>query len=188
MGSGDGCGPYRWASREPSCLYIASDANADGLLETAWQAARKPARGGISNLICIAEPLDMLARELGRVASHVSVILPWGSLLRAVASPNIAALRAIASLCLPSAGVEIVFSYDPARDAREAGPLGVALVDEQHVSRALLPAYESAGIPIISTESISQRELAAYETTWAKRLAMGRERTIRRIRAGHVGS
>src|SRR5260370_14965427 len=98
LGSGDGRGPYRWASREPDRLFIASDANPSLLLETAWKAGRKPARGGISNLICIAEPLDVLAAELGAVADRVTRILPWAILLRAVAAPAGNSLRSIPGL------------------------------------------------------------------------------------------
>ena len=52
--SGDGRGPYRWASREPSRLFVASDSNAAALTEIAWRAGRKPKLGGVPNLICIA--------------------------------------------------------------------------------------------------------------------------------------
>src|SRR5215470_5134087 len=119
LGSGDGTGPYRWASHEPSRLFIASDANPDALSEIAWRAGRKPARGGVPNLICIAEPLETLATELGAVADRVTIILPWGSLLRAVAAPELLSLRYIASLCILEASVEIVLSYDEQRDARQ---------------------------------------------------------------------
>ena len=105
--------------RDQSRLFIASDANADGLLETAWKAARKPARGGILNLICIAEPLEVLATELESIAERLTVILPWGSLLRAVAAPEATSLLQIASLCSSKANIEIVFSFDPHRDAAE---------------------------------------------------------------------
>ena len=118
LGSGDGRGPYRWASRGPKRLFIASDANPSLLLQTAWKAGCKPRRGGISNLICIAEPMDVLAPELGAVADRVTVILPWGSLLRSVAAPDIDSLRHIAGLSVPGAAIEIVFSYDKERDAR----------------------------------------------------------------------
>src|SRR5215475_12730032 len=119
LGSGDGSGPYRWASHEPSRLFIASDANPDALSEIAWRAGRKPARGGVPNLLCIAEPLDTLATELAAVADRVTIILPWGSLLRAVAAPELHSLRDIASLCRLDAGVEIVLSYDEQRDTRQ---------------------------------------------------------------------
>lgn len=182
LGSGDARGPYRWALHEPSRLFIASDANASALAEIAWRAERKPARGGVSNLRCIAEPLDVLAAELGAVADRITVILPWGSLLRVVAAPDIDSLQHIAQLCLPNAGIEIVFSYDQQHDAREGAPLGAAALDEEHIAATLPGLYEKAGLCIVASERVPQHELAAYETTWAKRLAFGRPREVWRIR------
>lgn len=184
LGSGDGRGPYRWAARDSARWFIASDANADGLLETAWRAARKPARGGILNLLCVAEPLHVLARDLGRIADRVSVILPWGSLLSAVAAPEITSLRDIAALCVPGANVEIVFSYDCERDAHASGPS--AVLDERHLEENLKPLYRETCLPILAAARIPQRELAQYETTWAKRLAAGRAREVWRIQARYA--
>src|SRR5260370_2924609 len=187
LGSGDGRGPYRWASREPDRLFVASDAIPARVRETGWKARRKHARGGISNLVCIAETLDVLAAELGAVADRVTVILPWGSLLRSVAAPDvnslrsIAGLRSIADLCLPDATIEIVFSYDSERDARERAPLGVSVLDERHMLTTLPRLYEQACLPITLVERLSQKELATYETTWAKRLAFGRSLEVWRV-------
>jgi len=169
--------------REPSRLFIASDANPDALIETAWRAGRKLARGGVSNLICIAEPLNVLAAELGDVADRVTVILPWGNLLRAVVEPEIESLRDIAYLCVPGAAVEIVFSYDQQQDARKGSSLTSGSLTEEHLATTLPKAYEQAGLRIGEVKKVSQQELAAYETTWAKRLAFGRAREVWRLLA-----
>lgn len=185
LGSGDGRGPYRWASREPSRLFIASDSNAAALTEIAWRAGRKPERGGIPNLICIAEPLDALATELAAVADRITIILPWGSLLRAVAAPEVVSLRNIGRLCLAGADLEIVFSYDAQRDARQVIPLAAGALDEEHI--ATLPRlYEQAALQILAADRLPQKELAAYQTTWAKRIAFGRPRKIWRLRARYA--
>ena len=144
-------------------------------------------RGEVRNLICIAEPLASLATELAGVADRVTVILPWGSLLRAVAAPELLSLRYIANLCLPDASVEIVFSYDEQRGARQAILLPAAAVDEVHI--ATLPSlYREAGFQIVATDRLSERELADYQTTWAKRLAFGRTRKVWRLRAKYAGT
>lgn len=185
LGSGDGRGPYHWASRQPSRLFIASDINAAALTDIAWRAGRKAERGGVPNLICIAEPLDTLAAELAAVADRVTVILPWGSLLRAVAAPELVSLRNIACLCLPDAGVEIVLSYDEQRDARQGIPPAVGRFDEEHIAK-LTHLYQQAGLQIVAADQFSQRELSRYQTTWAKRLAFGRPRKVWRLLARYT--
>ena len=185
LGSGDGRGPYRWASREPSRLFVASDSNAAALTEIAWRAGRKPKRGGVPNLICIAEPLDALATELAAVADRITIVLPWGSLLRAVAAPEVVSLRNIARLCLAGANLDIVFSYDAQRDARQGIPLTAGALDEEHI--ATLPhLYEQAALHILGAVPFPQKELAAYQTTWVKRIAFGQPRNIWRLRARYA--
>ena len=164
-------------------MFIATDANPDALSETAARASRKPSRGGRSNLICIAEPLEVIARELPAAADRVTVILPWGSLLRGLVQPEDTSLTQLHSLCAPHACVEIVFSYDYKRDASERAPLGLMNIHETHVQRVLPEVYERMGLGVTSVERISQHELGRYETTWAKRLAFGRQREIWGLRA-----
>ena len=144
------------------------------LLETAWRAARKSARGGVSNLLFIAEPLDMLAPALEAIADRLTVILPWGILLEAVAAPRREALRQLASLCLPDAAIEIVLSYDERNNAR---------LDGQHVRHSLPRLYEESGLRVTQVGKIDHRKLEQYETTWARRLAFGRSRDVWRILA-----
>jgi hypothetical protein len=166
-------------------LFIAADANASALTEIAWRAGRKTVRGGISNLICIAEPLATLATELTAAADRITMILPWGSLFRAVAAPELVSLRHIAHLCLSGANVEIVLSYDE-RDARERASLPAGGLSEEHI--ATLPGlYQQAGLQIVGADRFLQRELADYQTTWAKRLAFGRPRKVWRLRARYAG-
>lgn len=129
----------------------------------------------------------MLSVELGAAADRITVILPWGSLLRAVAAPEIDSLRHIARLCLPGASFEAVFSYDYQHDARPGAPLGAGGLAEEHIVTTLPRHYEQAGLRMVAAEEIPQPELASYETAWAKRLAFGRPRKIWRIRATYAG-
>ncbi len=122
--------------------------------------------------------MDVLAAELGAVADRVTVILPWGSLLKTVAAPDMDSLRHVASLCRAEATLEIVFSYDKRRDAKLGFPLGIAGLDEQHVLATLPRLYEQAGFGMVAVDKLPQRELVSYETTWAKRLAFGRSREV----------
>ena len=111
----------------------------------------------------------------------MTVILPWGSLLRAVALPEPASLLQIASLCAPNAKIEIVLSFDPQRDASEGARLGLADLNETHIRSMLLEIYRQVGLEVACVGTIPQQELSEYETTWAKRLAVGSARNVWRI-------
>lgn len=116
---------------------------------------------------------------LGPAADRVTVILPWGDLLRAIASMPGEGPRALAALCQPGGHLESVFSLDPERDAGLPG----LVLDASYVHGQLQTAYESSGFRVTSLEPIGPGILASYETTWAKRLAFGRHRAVWRLRA-----
>jgi 16S rRNA (adenine(1408)-N(1))-methyltransferase len=121
------------------------------------------------------------------VADRVTIILPWGSLLRTVAAPDLDSLHHIARLCLSDADVDIVLSYDEERDARQRILFPGGAFDHEHIA-SLTRAYREAGIQVATANRLSQKELASLETTWAKRLAFGRPRGVWRIRAKYAGT
>jgi 16S rRNA (adenine(1408)-N(1))-methyltransferase len=163
-------------------MFIATDLNPDAMLDTAARAGRKPSRGGVQNLVCIAEAAETLADNLGGIADRVSIILPWGNLLRSIALPEISYLGSLRRLCASDANVEIVFSFDERRDAGQRSRLGLVSLQESHVRGVLRESYEHAGFCVTSTETIGPPALRSYETTWATRLAFGRPREIWRLR------
>ena len=162
---------------------MAVDTHAEALAKIARQAARKASRGGVSNLLCIAEAAEVLGQALPGVADRVSVILPWGRLLRTVAEPNLEDLRHIAALGQMGADFEMVFSYDTRIDGQGGGPLGMGGLDEAHVRDRLPLAYASTGLAVQEVNRVNMDGLKTYSTTWTKRLAYGRKREVWRIRA-----
>jgi 16S rRNA (adenine(1408)-N(1))-methyltransferase len=110
-------------------------------------------------------------------------VLPWGSLLAAVARPSVPLLRGIAALCRPGAALTVVLGVDPSRDAAEAARLGLPAFDRAHLDGPLTTAYADAGFEITSIRALTPHELAAWPSTWAKTLAHGRPRRVFQISA-----
>lgn len=184
IGSGDARAPLRWARADPGRLFIAVDANASGMVAVARKAARKPARGGVRNLLCVVAAAEVLPGPLRGVADRLTVLLPWGSLLRAFVAPEPALLRRARALCQPGAGLELVFSHEPGRDGARRAPVmaGEGALDDAHVHGLARP-YRDAGFAIDSVERLPVESLRAYPTTWAKRLGYGQARAVYRVRA-----
>jgi hypothetical protein len=160
---------------------LAVDSNGDSLRRTAWRAARRGSRGGVPNLLCIASSAKALSKELPDVADRVTIVLPWGELLQAIAMPEPETLYAIADLCQAGASIELVFSYDPRRDSATALPSCLSPGTARWQAR-LQEDYRRAGFDVRQVEELDQRALLEYPTTWAKRLAHGRPRKVWRIR------
>src|SRR5688572_11197679 len=103
LGTGDGRFVYRAARRDPGTFYIGIDADAGALEKISEKIHRKPARGGAPNALFVQAAVESLPAELDGVADEVHVHFPWGSLLRAVATGDPAALRGLRRLCAPNA-------------------------------------------------------------------------------------
>jgi hypothetical protein len=139
------------------------------------EASRKAARGGVGNVLFVRAAAESPPEELSGLAMAITILLPWGSLLRAVASPEASVLSAIRGLAAPGASLLVVMGYDAVGDpqtAKTLPPLGrERLVDE------VVPCYRAAGFAVRAMPTTLD-DLRALGTTWASRLAFGRDRSF----------
>jgi hypothetical protein len=99
--------------------------------------------------------LERAPGVLEGLGDRVSVLLPWGSLLRAVAAGGPDGLRRLRAICAPGARLDVVFGED---DLAAASPA------------TLEGAYAEAGLAV-TARLAGAAEVAGLGTTWAKRLA-----------------
>jgi hypothetical protein len=130
--------------------------------------------------------VEALPIELALSADELTVVLPWGSLLEAVARPRLETLRGIRALCRPGAALTVVLAVDPVRDRAELARLGLGALDEAHL-RGAAADYADAGLGLRSVRPIDSTRLREWPSTWARRLAHGRVRTAFEIEARALG-
>ncbi len=170
------------ARRSLDCAFLGIDPNHAGLIETSRKAAAPAKKGGLPNAMFLLGSAEDLPGPLAGLATSVSVLFPWGSLLRAAARPDEGFGERLAALCQPGATVEIVYSFD-ARDAAEIERLGLSGIGPADV----VAAWEGSGFAAGSVETLCAGEIKAYPTTWARKLSTGSERTATRIVLGWEG-
>ena len=164
------------ASHNPDWLVIGVDANVDALRETSRRFVAKPARGGLSNALLARLALADAPGELVGLVDSLTVLLPWGSLLRAVAVPEDGALRALGRLCTPSAKLRVLFGYGPKTDGAAIRAHALPSLDDPATLATLRGAYGDAGFAV-KARAVDTGEVRELPTTWAKRLAYsGHER------------
>jgi hypothetical protein len=163
-------------------LFIGVDANAAALRELSGRAARD----GPSNTLYVRAAVEHLPHELAGVADRITVVLPWGSLLAAVAVPHVPLLRGIRALGQPQARLTVVLGIDPARDRSEADRLGLPVLEAAHLDGPLRAGYAEAGFTVRSVRPLALAQLAAWPSTWARKLARGHARSVFRIEAWAV--
>lgn len=179
VGTGDGRVPYAQAVVDPERLFIGLDANASGMRTFSSRASR----AGLDNLLYVRAAIERLPDDLNGVAGRVTIVLPWGSLLAAVARPSIGLLQGVRTLCRPQAALTVVLAVDPQRDRAELVRLGLPPIDRASLATRLAAAYPPAGFTLVSVRAITGSDLARWPSTWAKRLAHGSARAIFHIAA-----
>jgi 16S rRNA (adenine(1408)-N(1))-methyltransferase len=178
IGTGDGRYVYQSARRNPNKFYIGIDPNARPLEKISEKIHRKPARGGAPNVLFIQSAIEDLPDELNSVANEVHVHFPWGSLLRAVATGDVALLRNVRRICADEGLLEVVIGIDPVRDRSEIERLGVLPLTLEVIDRVLVPNYAATGFEIIERGIIAASEWPEFETSWAKRLQGNDQRPL----------
>ncbi len=173
IGTGDGRAVLTRARAEPGSLVLGVDAATAAMAE----ASRRAARRGAANAIFLAVGAETLADTplAGRV-DLVTVMFPWGSLLRGVLGLDSCALAGIAALPAPGGRIEILASVMPS-DRIE----GIASL-EATWEPAICRAWAASGIDLVSMRLAKPEEIAASGSSWARRLRVaGNARPVWRL-------
>jgi hypothetical protein len=144
--------------------------------EWSLRAARPTRRGGVPNALFVVAAAERPPQELCALAAEVTILFPWGSLLRGALAldEGLEATAGIAGLVAPGGIVQALVSVDP-RDRLAVPVLAAA-------ERAGLAArWACHGMTLTRFEPAQPVEIDASGSSWARRLAAGRERRVWRI-------
>ncbi len=158
LGTGDGRFALDFAMRNPDWFVIGLDACRENLREHSRSAQRN-----LLFAICEAQSLPW---ELTGMASRLTINFPWGSLLSALLSGESALMRGLASISNPQASLEIRLNGGALAEAGVALDAGTKYVRDRLMQ---------AGWLMEPPQSISVAVLRNLPSTWARRLAFGRD-------------
>jgi 16S rRNA (adenine(1408)-N(1))-methyltransferase len=158
LGTGDGRFVRTLARARPEAGVIGVDLCAANL-RTGSRAL--PGNG----LLVIADALALPA-ELSGVASLVTVNFPWGSLLRGLLDGQAGLVAGLSALSKEQAIIEISLNGGALAEVGWALETGAERVGE---------VLRNAGASIEAIRVIGPDDLRRRSTTWAKRLAFGRD-------------
>ena len=185
VGTGDGKHVLAVARSRPDALVVGMDAGPDAMRSTASRAAAKPARGGVPNALFVWAAVEQRPDELDAV-TEVHALMPWGSLLRALATPNSEVLRAVGDRCRPGAAFLVTLNLHAWRPP--VPEVGETVEPTPESARTELAAeYATAGWRIESAVRPGAAELTALGTSWTKRLGSSREELAVLALRGRIG-
>ena len=109
------------------------------------------------------------------VASSLTVLFPWGSLLQAVATAEPEGLARIRALCRPGATIDVVTAIDPVTDAAELARLGISDFDLELVAKL----WRETGFECVETMPLGAEH--PYQTTWWRKIRQREGRVAARL-------
>ena len=170
IGTGTGQAVLRRARREPRTLVIGVDAEPGAMADASRKAAANVAKGGLPNALFLVESAERLAGCLAGRADLVTVVLPWGSLLRGILDADEVIVLGLREI-LRVNGELLLFLSE---------------IDRSQVD-ALVSRFE--GFEPIEVREATESDAAALSSGWARRLGIpgSRPAWIARLQAGPGG-
>lgn len=158
LGTGDGRYVHTTAEQHPGWFVIGVDACRENL--------REHSRAKLDNMLFIIAEAQHLPQELTGLISHVTINFPWGSLLQGLLAADRALMEQLAAVSHPGASAEIHLNSGALSQA------GTALAAGAERIRANLSNW---GWLVLDPQPLSLCMLRAFPSTWARRLASGRD-------------
>jgi len=178
IGTGDGRFVSTHARANPNVFYIGIDANVKPLEKPSVKATRKPAKGGLTNVMFVQAAIEDLPEELTGLANRIHINFPWGSLLRVVATGDKAILQSLRRIAAPDCLLKIMIGLDPKRDKTEIERLRLPDLTSVYVHSKLISQFEIAGFDLVESRHLDRSEWSRIETSWAKKLSSSDSRSV----------
>jgi SAM-dependent methyltransferase len=158
LGTGDGRYARTLAQRKPNWFVIGVDSCRENL--------REHSRAKVPNLLFVIASAQDLPPELDGLISHITINFPWGSLLESLLISDSNLMRRLKSVSRPDASLDLRLNGGA---LAETGKTLEAGTDK--IFYNLLGAGWQLEQPIMMDVSA----LKNFPSTWAKRLAFGRD-------------
>ncbi|MEO5370511.1 MAG: hypothetical protein H7833_10630 [Magnetococcus sp. DMHC-1] len=177
LGCGDARHVQTQARLDPDTLFVGVDLVADNMRKVSNQANRKPARGGTPNLLLLVADALTLPISLAHSADRVSIICPWGALLRGVVLSDPLVLSRLAMPLKPGGRMHIRLNLHTFQEHALRERLHLPTIHTEAPDANLLAGLQQAGLDVVRWEMAPDKELNV-RTTWGQRLRHGSRRDI----------
>ena len=158
LGTGDGRYGQTLAAQQPDWFVIGVDACRENLHERSHAAQ--------PNLLFLIAEAQHLPREMNGFVSRLVINFPWGSLLEGLVAGDPLLMSALASIASPGASLEVRLNAGALAEAGRSFESGT-----EQTYRSLL----RSGWVLDDSRPISTSALRTFPSTWARRLAFGRD-------------
>ena len=158
LGTGDGRYVHTLAEEHPDSLIIGVDSCRENL--------REHSQAKLRNVLFIIASAQNLPKELNGLISHITINFPWGSLLESLLRDDASLRRGFESISCSNTSIDLRLN---------SGALAEAVTTLEAGAEKIYSNMIRSGWQIESPVMINANALRSFPTTWAKRLAFGRD-------------
>jgi SAM-dependent methyltransferase len=165
LGTGDGRYVHALADRNPDWFIIGVD--------TCRENLEDHSRAKAPNMLFLIASAQDLPHELNGLVSHITINFPWGSLLQSLLAGDASLLNGLSCIARHEASIEILLN---------GGAMTENGVDLECGAIRIQQNLWDAGWRIAGPYPIAISALQKYPSTWARRLAHGRDPRVMALR------
>jgi len=158
IGTGDGKFALHHALAFPNHFVIGVDSCRENL--------RELSRAKLTNLLFVIANAQNLPRELNGLASHITINFPWGSLLESLLNGDANLMHGLESIANSNASIDVRLN---------GGALAEAGLNLENGTKTIYNNLINSGWYIKTPIAMDTIALRKFPSTWAKRLAFGRD-------------
>jgi 16S rRNA (adenine(1408)-N(1))-methyltransferase len=158
LGTGDGRFVRTLAERNPERFIIGVDACRENL--------REHSRTKLCNSLFVIARAQELPCEFEGLFSQLTINFPWGSLLESLLGCEPCLMQGLAAVSRPNAGMQIHLN---------AGAMAEAGFDLEAGAKLIYGNLNQCGWDLQPLMPLEEEVLKKFPTTWARRLAYGRD-------------
>jgi len=158
LGTGDGRYVHSLAEKNPSWFVIGVDACRENLHEHS--------RAKLPNMLFVIASAQSLPPELNGLVSHITINFPWGSLLESLLSADTNLISGLESISCSTALIDLRLN---------AGALAEVGWTLEAGAEQIYNNLLQTGWQVNAPTMLNASALRNFPSTWAKRLAVGRD-------------
>lgn len=182
IGTGDGKLVTKLAKEHPDVFVIGIDVDHKSLEKTSAKIYKKPAKGGLENAMFVLADVNDLPEELNGVANQVFINFPWSNLLKGIVTVDQTTWENIKRVCQPGAVVDVVTGYSASHEDKTVKERGLPEFSLGYIQNEMANKLRLLGVDLVEAQELDSEKLKEFPSSWAKRLAYGKERTFFHIR------
>ena len=172
IGTGDGRYVYKQALEHPNYQYIGIDP-AKNIEEYQREINRKR----LKNVQLIQSSIENYNPEYRDFFDEISIILPWGNLLKYCVTVDQDFFKNIALWLKPTGEIKIIFGFNEELEEKVTKKLNLRNLNEKEVEFLKQSYSNLEGLKMIEFENVFYLDLETIQSTWAKKLKFGADRS-----------